>query len=239
MLTIAHASVSVTGGIQPDILKKRLTKTHLANGLFARLLFAFPPGSRRWSRSEIHPQVKEDFARLLEELIEIPQITEGHPMREPQIVDLTPEAKDRFGRFVDEFGGMQDKPDDLLAASFAKLERYAARFALVLHLARRAEQRERERFGVDVRAEKEGTRDQSEGRGRETRAQTCGGGGGGERPVPNARPALNAKGAALIKGTVPNRTGRSIRSSVNSLTSKTGLHCRGGLRMKCSESRHF
>ena len=46
------------------------------------------------------------------------------------------EARQRFARFVNELGQEHAEQDDALLASFAKLEGYAARLALVLHLAR-------------------------------------------------------------------------------------------------------
>ena len=140
MLQIPYASVSVTGGIQPEILKQRFTKSHLASGLFARLLFAFPPASSRtWSEVEVSASVTSGWSNLLELIAYV----NHDPNLQPKIMELAPDAKKRFAQFVNEFGKIQDNADELLAASFAKLEGYAARFALVLHLGRWADQQMR------------------------------------------------------------------------------------------------
>ena len=136
---ILNAAVSLTGGIQPEILATRLTRSHLSNGLFARLLFAFPPQRpRRWAETDVDPQVTTNYEKMVECLLTCPQRRRADGTLAPEMVEMSPEARERFSRFVDELGEEQENADDAMAASFAKLEGYAARFALVLYLARYA-----------------------------------------------------------------------------------------------------
>jgi len=139
-IRVPYASVSLTGGIQPEILSARLTRSHLSNGLFARLLFAFPtPRSRRWPERPVDKAVSENYQKVIVELMNIPfesASTSEDPAPKP--VDLSPEALQRFRRFVKDFGREQADADTAMVASFAKLEGYAARLALVLHMTRRA-----------------------------------------------------------------------------------------------------
>jgi len=134
---LPNASVSVTGGIPPETLASRLTRAQLTTGLFARLLFAFPPAQRRHApqRTDVS-QVTRAYSDVFEKLLKLPYGLLPGPVMVRETVELSPEAQQRFDQFVEEFGEEQAQADPSLAASFAKLEGYAVRFALILHLAR-------------------------------------------------------------------------------------------------------
>ncbi|HYW80500.1 MAG TPA: DUF3987 domain-containing protein, partial [Thermoguttaceae bacterium] len=67
---IPMAAVSVTGGIQPEILRRALGAEHLANGLAARILVTMPPRMpKTWTNAavdqETQRRVDRVFGRLL------------------------------------------------------------------------------------------------------------------------------------------------------------------------------
>ncbi|MFO1046002.1 MAG: YfjI family protein [Planctomycetaceae bacterium] len=133
---IPRASVSLVGGIQPGILLPKI-QGHTASGLIARLLLAFPPPRpRKWTDADVDQIVIDRYHRVVQNLLGL-RFGEGKNQDPvPQIVELSYEARKRFAEFVNEQGEAQADLDDALTASFSKLEGYAARLGLVIHLAR-------------------------------------------------------------------------------------------------------
>ncbi len=132
---VPNAAVSVTGGIQPGTLACALTPEYVEAGLGARVLMARPPKQKkRWSETEVAPEVLEGYDRLVERLLglEFDTDEEGDPV--PFIVRLTPQAKSLWVAFFDSWADVQFDAEGALAAAFSKLEAYAARFALLHHI---------------------------------------------------------------------------------------------------------
>lgn len=131
--------MSVCGGIQPGTLKKAIGTEHRENGLLARMLLAYPPPrSRRWSEAAIRANSVEPFTELLRSLrgIEFERDRIGEPVS--GIVELSHTAKNLFRDFYNEHAQEQETLDDDLAAAWSKLEEYAARLALIIHVCRHA-----------------------------------------------------------------------------------------------------
>lgn len=132
VIHVPRATISVTGGIQPGILKKSLTNEYFEAGLAARLLMAWPDRQpKKWTETGISKEqqntIKEIFDRLYSfELIE----------NEPQIVKLSGEAKKSWIEYYNTHAEEQLELDSTLSAAWSKLEEYAARIALILHFAK-------------------------------------------------------------------------------------------------------
>ncbi len=138
-LFIPRAAVCLTGGIQPETLKRCLVQAHVENGLAARLLFAYPPSRpRRWTEAEVDEQLEAKFGHVVETLFNLSFGLDPSGESEPKLVMLSPDAKRRFQQFVNEHGAEHVELTDDLSAAWSKLEGYVARFALILHLARAA-----------------------------------------------------------------------------------------------------
>lgn len=136
-LFIPRAAVCLTGGIQPETLKRCLVQAHVDNGLAARLLFAYPPSRpRRWTDAVVDEPLEAAFGHVVETLFNLPFGSDESGEAEPQLVTLSPEAKQRFQQFFNEHGKEHVELSDNLSAAWSKLEGYAARFSLILHLAR-------------------------------------------------------------------------------------------------------
>lgn len=132
---VRQASVSLTGTIQPGILARSLTAEYRESGLAARFLFAMPPkGSKRWSEAEISESAEERFRHLIERLLTLELRIDADGNESPWILDLTPEAKKVWVAYYNRWGREQAEAEGDLAAVFAKIEAYAARFALLHHV---------------------------------------------------------------------------------------------------------
>lgn len=138
---VPQASVSVTGGIQPGILHRALGIEHRESGLAARLLLTCPPRKpKRWTEADVDPNAEAELARLVDRLYDLqPRVDdddEGDPR--PVILGLTPGAKAAWKEYYNHHAEEQTALSGDLAAAWSKLEEYAARLALVIHLVQRA-----------------------------------------------------------------------------------------------------
>lgn len=144
---VEHGYIGVCGGTQPGILRTLCTTEAFQSGLVARLLLAWPDSPRkRWNDDDIPLAVQRAVENVLERLFSLQMAPpheaglgldgQSHGPREPGpvVVPLSDEARVLWRTFYDEFAEEQEgvADDEALAAAFAKLEAYAARFALIL-----------------------------------------------------------------------------------------------------------
>ena len=134
-ISVAKAAVSVIGSVQPATLRCALGERHRNNGLAARFLWAMPPRrAKRWTDAVIPERVWAAFVGVSNQLSELDLNLDAYGRPQPRVVGLDGAASDVWSGFVNEWGtaGLQLESDR--AAAHSKLEAYAARFALVLHL---------------------------------------------------------------------------------------------------------
>ncbi|HET6203596.1 MAG TPA: YfjI family protein [Planctomycetota bacterium] len=137
MVRVARAAMSIVGTIQPDVLRRALGPEHFEDGLAARLLLTMPPARRRrWTEEEVSPATAEAVERVFDRLLDLRCATDpdGEPV--PLDLPLTPEAMPVWIAFMNEHGTEGEGLVGASAAAWAKAEGYAARLALVIHLAR-------------------------------------------------------------------------------------------------------
>ena len=82
---------------------------------------------------EVDPAVEQAYEVCLDQLLAL-TMTERHGEPAPHIVDLSDEAREAWTSFYDAWGLEQAAVFAELAAAYAKLEAYAARFALIHHV---------------------------------------------------------------------------------------------------------
>ena len=131
-ITVALPNVSVIGTTQPKTLRQRLGPPHFDSGFAARLLFVEPPARpRRWSDADVTRDVSEGYAGLIRQLYGI-----AMPAGGPTVLPLSAEARTLFVAFYNEHADVMNRTaEGPLRASLSKLEAYALRLALVLHVA--------------------------------------------------------------------------------------------------------
>jgi hypothetical protein len=135
---VPRAALSICGGIQPGILRLALAREHYESGLAARLLLAMPPPKvKRWSEAEVIPELDKALADVYVQLygltMHINPVTEEPA---PVVLPLSPDGKTAWIKFYNDHADEQAELTGDLAAAWSKLEGYAARLALVLHLVR-------------------------------------------------------------------------------------------------------
>ncbi len=135
---IPNASVSVCGGIQPDILRLSLGREHFENGLAARLLLAMPPREpKRWTETDIDIEVAEELEAVVEDLLDLKMDGLECSGLKPFDLPLSPAGQEAWIGFYNEHAAEQvEIGGGDLAAAWSKLEGYAARLALIIHCVR-------------------------------------------------------------------------------------------------------
>jgi hypothetical protein len=137
---VPAGAVSVAGGIQPGILHRALGTQHRENGLAARLLLACPPRkAKRWTEAELDERTEAAVERIVARLLTLEADAEEAGQPAPRVLELSPEAKRLWVAFYNEHAAEQAGLSGDLSAAWSKLEAYAPRLALLVHLCRRAE----------------------------------------------------------------------------------------------------
>ncbi len=136
---VPRAAVSITGGIQPEVLRSTLGHEHRVNGMAPRLLLAMPPRRPKvWTDAEVDEPVAVAIDRLFGDLLALAvDPTAAHPGA-PVEVGMTEDGLAAWIRFSNEHADEQTSRTGLLASTWSKIEGYAARLALVVHCIRSA-----------------------------------------------------------------------------------------------------
>lgn len=134
---VPQASVCVTGGIQPGVLRRALGAEHRESGLAARLLMAFPPRRpKTWSDAEMRPEVELEYAGIFDRLFSLQPASVGENEQRPVEMELTPQARAIYVAYYEAHNQEAVQLSGDLASAWSKLEETAARLALVIELAR-------------------------------------------------------------------------------------------------------
>ena len=137
MIYVPMASMSITGGVQPEVLARSLGRAYFENGLAARLLLAYPPRQKkRWTEADIDPDLELQMTALVEGLYALEPATDESGEVKPMVVGMTSPAKAAWIEFYNDHASEQADLEGDLAAAWSKLEGYAARIALVVHFVR-------------------------------------------------------------------------------------------------------
>lgn len=136
-LYVPRAAVSIAGGIQPETLRRALGQEHRDNGLAARLLLTCPPRKpKRWTEADVNATTEAAVALVFDRLFGLTPEADDDGDERPRLVTLADDGKQAWVTFYDEHAGEQVNLSGDEAAAWSKLEGYAARLALVVHLTR-------------------------------------------------------------------------------------------------------
>jgi hypothetical protein len=135
---VPRAGVFIVGSIQPGILRKVLGPQQLQDGLASRFLFVQPPTPpKKWSEAAVHPDLNARYRAVIDGLRSLAMGSDESGRPAPVPLPLSPDAKAAWIEFYNEHNAMMaGERDEANRAALAKLEAYAARFALILTLVR-------------------------------------------------------------------------------------------------------
>ncbi len=134
-IIVNHPFLTVAGGMTPDMLAT-LQDRKGDDGFTARILFTYPPRCPRpYSEDGIADAATDAWRDLVGSLWARPmRDMDGKPS--PHVVKMDPEARREWGRWC-RAHRVEQEADDFpsnLEGPWGKLEAYAARLALILHL---------------------------------------------------------------------------------------------------------
>lgn len=133
------AAVCLTGGIQPGRLAAMMSQEHRESGMLARIVFADPPRkAKRWTEAVVDPRTEAAMNSVMGRLFGLKMDCDEFDPADvfPRVVDLAPDGKVAWIAFYNEHAHEQVSLSGDEAAAWSKLEGYAARFSLIIHLLR-------------------------------------------------------------------------------------------------------
>lgn len=137
ILYAERSAVSVCGGIQPEILRMALTREHFEDGLGARLLLTMPPiKAKRWTDATVDDPTEEALEMIFARLIALEPAADSEGNDLPYDLPLSAPAKKVWVAWFNTHADQQAELTGDLAAAWSKLEGYAPRLALIVHLVR-------------------------------------------------------------------------------------------------------
>lgn len=138
---IERPFASVIGGIQPGMLEELMDKHGREDGFLHRLLFCWPqPTQRRWTDRYVSDEVKERYTAIINNLLALQPHADDEGESAPVRLPFSAEAQRLWGEWYDmHFSESEQRLPVYLRGPWAKLEAYAARLALIVHLARVAD----------------------------------------------------------------------------------------------------
>jgi hypothetical protein len=138
---VPNPFVGVTGCLPPDVLPDLADAHRRADGLLDRVLFAFPEAvPSRWTDASVTEATMAVYTQILEGLWQLDAASGPivGPGLRPGVMMLTADGRAAFVCAVNALYAQLADPDlpAHLRGPYAKLEGYAARLALMLHLCR-------------------------------------------------------------------------------------------------------
>jgi len=123
---IPEPTVSITGGVQPDMLPLLAEEAGRRDGFIERILWAYPDAPpARWNDNQLDP----DLTRAVAEVFTYLRFS-GYSAQE---IRLDPDAKREWTNWYDENSQIANGSSGLAQGFAAKLPNQCARLALVLH----------------------------------------------------------------------------------------------------------
>lgn len=133
-VVIDNPFVGVTGSLPPEVLTDLIDESGREDGFIHRILFAFPDTfNLDWTEQEISSGSFEELERAVRGL----NALEGG-LNTPKTIRFGLEARRIWVEFIEEHYKDQEDPifPDSLRGPWAKMEGYAARLALIIHMLR-------------------------------------------------------------------------------------------------------
>jgi hypothetical protein len=136
---VPRAAVSVLGSIQPGTFRRLVGPEHYENGLAARLLLTMPPTCKKtWTEASVDRKTQEAMSDVFKVLYELQPGRDENGRPKPSELELSADGKRAWVSFYNAHAAALADAVGNHAAMLAKIECYAARLALIVHLARSA-----------------------------------------------------------------------------------------------------
>lgn len=135
--TIRQPFLSICGGIQPSVLSKLVSQDRIESGFAARFLLSYP---QRMLRQYTKDEVSEDTANNVRDLYRKLQELEFTSENEPLVMRFSNDGEREWCRWIESHQQETSSldPNSPLVTAWSKMDGYAARIMLILHIVRHA-----------------------------------------------------------------------------------------------------
>jgi len=140
VVRVPRASVSVSGGIQPMVLRGALVGELMDSGFSARFLMAYPPfRDPVWTDSDVNHSIKARVELLIDKLHGLDPDYDERERPVPVEMRLSADARQAYIAYFDRHAVEMKSMSGVMKSLWGKLEESAIRLAMVIHLAKWAE----------------------------------------------------------------------------------------------------
>lgn len=138
-ISIKRPYISVSGTIQPDLLRDLAEGSRSKNGFIDRILFAYPPRLKKkyWSTEELPSHITDSWCTIISGLMDLEQNVDENGSAVPRVIKYSPEAWEilyEWHKYNTDLAN--DTEQDSIKGIYSKLEIYISRFALILQMLR-------------------------------------------------------------------------------------------------------
>ena len=136
-IRVPHPFLCLVGGMVPDMIGSFCDEKGRRDGFLDRFLFSYPDAVPKscWREDGILDVVADDWSEIVKRLL-ARQSTVENSKTIPHVVQFSPEGKRAWAELIDAHYAEQRSVDfaQSLAGPWAKLEQYAGRLTLILHM---------------------------------------------------------------------------------------------------------
>lgn len=138
-ISIKRPYISVTGTIQPGLLKSLAEGSRSKNGFMDRILFVYPQRLRKeyWSLEMLPDNTIESWKSIIEGLLALDQNVDKNNMPLPKTIPYSPEAWEKlyeWHKYNTDLSNNEN--EEALKGIYSKLEIYISRFSLIMQMIR-------------------------------------------------------------------------------------------------------
>lgn len=131
---VPQAALSITGGIQPGILKRVMSEKQKQSGFLARFLLAFPERKvKEFPSSDISKSLLESMRDIFASLGQLQPVSSEGGVLVPAVVPMSATAREAYIDFYDENALETSLLKNEYSAAWSKLEEIPIRLALIFH----------------------------------------------------------------------------------------------------------
>ena len=138
-ISIKRPYISVTGTIQPSLLKDLAEGSRSKNGFIDRILFVYPQSIKKeyWSTKVLPDNITDSWKSIIEGLLDLEQNLDKNNMPLPKVIPYSPEAWEKLYEWHKYNTDLSNREDEeAIKGIYSKLEIYISRFSLIMQMLR-------------------------------------------------------------------------------------------------------
>ena len=137
-ISLMSPHISVIGGIQTKLLGELFKDNRDRNGFMERVLFVKPSNAVKgnFPENDIPLSVLENYAQLMNRLLDLQTISDDQGIFQPVIVELSTQARQLYKEYFNRNASIvnSSRVNEKLKGFYPKIDTYTIRFSLILQM---------------------------------------------------------------------------------------------------------